>query len=389
MNAAHRDPVLDGLDRLADLADRDAVGDRMPDIRRRARVARRRRMAGVGVAAAAVLALGAGVWRVLPGEDEMPLPAPQPQLEQSVSIEAEAVSSTILEVGFTVSGRSSAYVDNAGGTSVPAGPFTLQLSVDGTPVPDTPDRADVSCEPGGDVSSYSQHFPKKNPLSRYLVDVPEAGEHTIEVRTTYCADGELREANATEVVTSVPAPATVMDELRVDLDGDGDEERLELLAPGVGEEGDQELRVTWADGETSSASLPNEWERSFDTPYDLDADGPVEIVLSGGGGEFAGWDVFRVAEDRSLVRVTPVGRDGSEAELSASISEGQPLDETWQVSWTPGSFVSWRAREASPTRPATVDVRRWVLEGDRLVLQDKVEAGCWQTDFSVTVGGCG
>ncbi len=391
MNAAHRDPVLDGLDRLAGLADREVVGDRMPDIRRRVRVARQRRMATVGLAAVAALALGVGVgvWRLLPSEDQRPLPAPQPSLDQSVTIEAEAFSSTILNVGFTVSGRSSAYVDNVGGGSVPAGPFTLELTVDGDPVPETPDPGDLGCEPGGEVSSYSTRFPRKNPRSSYSVRVSGPGDHTVTVRATYCADGELRESSATQVVPTVVSPAIVMDRTSLDLDGDGDKERLELLAPGVGEDGDQELRVAWADGETSSTLLPDAWERSFATPYDLDGDGRVEIVLTGGGGEFVGWDVFLVAADRSLVPVTPVKQDGSPADLSSSISEGQPLDETWQVSWTPGIFVSWRAREASPRRPATVDVRRWVLSGSRLVEKQPSEPGCWQTDFSVTVGGCG
>ena len=383
MNAAYRDPILDGLDRLARLADHEVAGDRMPDIRRRARAARQRRVAATAVAAVAALALGVGLWKILPADDEPPQPVlPTPELMQTVAIQPVVVGTTELRISFTVSGRSSDYV-TPDGSPVDAGPFGTRLSVDGEEVGGS-DPGDVACEAGSEVSSYSLRFPGDR--GRYTATVSGPGEHEIVVHAPYCADGELVDVPTSMVVTTT-VEGKVVDRARADLDGDGKNELVELLAPRRGDAADA-LRVTWPDGETSASALSPDWVRTIDTPYDLDADGSVEIVLSGGGGEFLQYDVFRVAGDRSLVPVQPVNQDGSAAELTAGVTEGQPLDVTWQVSWTPGIFVSWRAREATPQRPATVDVRRWTLEGDRLVQGDVVEPGCWQVDFSVTVGGC-
>lgn len=380
--SAH-DPIFEALDRLAAAADRSVSGDRMPDIRHRVRVARQRRVAGV--AAVAVLAVGVGAWLGKPASDRDLEPAPEPTLEQTVTIEADAVSATRLRVAYTVAGRSSAYTAGGGG-SVPAGPFTMQLSVDGELYPGTPDPGDVSCRPGGAVTTYSKRFP--GPTGSYAVDVSGPGEHVVVVRTEYCADGELLESTSQTVVTIPEDAADVLDQKREDLDGNGFRELIQVRTDPEGGAGAQELRVSWQNGETSSAPLGSDYERGIDVPFDLDADGSVEIILSGGGGEFVGYEVFRLAADRSLVAIRTVNEAGQDEPLSSSYTDGFPLDETWQVSWTPGIVVSWRAREPFPTRPVTVDVRRWVLTGDTLTLQNEVEAGCWQVDLSVTVGGC-
>jgi hypothetical protein len=386
MNAERHDPIFDSLDRLAGLADGDVVGDRMLDIRRRVRVARQRRVAAAGVVAVTLLAAGIGLWNNAPGESQQPQPAPAPELTQTVTIEAEAFNSTVLQVAFTVTGTSSAYTDNVSGDPVPAGPFGTRVSVDGGE-PLGSDPGDVSCEAGGEVSSYSLRFPKKNPRSTYTFEVSGPGEHTVEVHAPYCADGELVDTPTTLVVTTAVAEPTVMSQLEEDLDGDGTPELIQLLVPAPGEQGDQELKVTWADAQ-ASAPLTNDGERVIEPPADLDGEGRPELVLAGGGGEFIGWDVFRVTRDHRLVQVDTVDEAGRAAPLSSGYSDGTPLDRSWQVMYTPGFFVSWRAREPFPTRPATVDIRRWELRGDTLVLLDQVEDGCWQQDLSVTVGGC-
>ncbi len=75
MSTREHDPLFEALDRLAGIADGDPVGDRMPDITRRVRTARRRKGAGL-VAAATVLAVGGvGVWQALPDRDVPPPPA--------------------------------------------------------------------------------------------------------------------------------------------------------------------------------------------------------------------------------------------------------------------------------------------------------------------------
>lgn len=382
--SAH-DPIFEALDRLADVADRSVTGDRMPDIRRRVRVARQRKVAGV--AAVAVLAVGLGAWLGKPAEDKAPEPAPDPKLEQRITIDVRPQSATSVRFAYTVSGTSSAYVANGSGAPVPAGPRNTQYFLDGEPVGGT-DGGDISCEPDGEVSDYSLRFPGEGERPRFMqLEVSGPGQHVLEVRAPYCADGRLRTSTASAAFT-IPVPATVLDQRREDLDANGFRELIQVLTDPDGEPGPQQLRVTWQSGETSSAPLGSDYERGIDVPYDLDGDGRVEVILAGGGGEFHGYEVFRVGEDRSLVAVRTENEAGRDEPLSSGYTEGFPLDEDWQVSWTPGMFVSWRAREPFPERPVTVDVRRWVLTGDTLTLLDDVEAGCWQVDLSVTDGSC-
>lgn len=72
------DPIFESLDRLAGIADADHVGDRMPDIKRRVRVARRRKGTGLAVAAALIAVAGVGVSQGLPSTRTAPPPVDNP-----------------------------------------------------------------------------------------------------------------------------------------------------------------------------------------------------------------------------------------------------------------------------------------------------------------------
>jgi len=72
------DPILEALDRLATVADTDPVGDRMPAIRRRVQVTRRRNTALAVSGVAAVVALGIGLDSLIQGPERGIDPAPSP-----------------------------------------------------------------------------------------------------------------------------------------------------------------------------------------------------------------------------------------------------------------------------------------------------------------------
>ena len=388
MNANKHDPIFDSLDRLAGMADDDVVGDRMPEIQRRVRMARRRRVAGAGVAAVTLVAVGFGIWKGLPAERSTPDPAPdRPEIHQTVTIVADAVYSDLIHIRFTVEGASSAYADATTGDPVPAGPRLTEVLVDGKPVTST-DGGNVVCEAGADVTSYSQHFPKPNKEKFIPAEVSGPGEHVVEIRAPYCVDGKLVDEPTQVTVTTETAPPVVMNEKQGDVDGDGQQDTVQLFKPGPGELGNQELRVTWGGGDgVSSASVDNDMDRRL-TLQDIDGDGRLELILDGGGGESVTWRVFRITADRTLEEVTTVNQAGDPEPLSYGFSDTGPQNTFWQLELLPDGIYSWRYQDASPTRPAPVDVRKWVLSTDTLTLQDVTAPGCVDTDFKLSLGSC-
>ncbi len=384
MNAEHNDPIFNSLDRLAGLADDDVVGDRMSDIRRRVRVTRQRRMAGAGVAAAAVLAAGFGLSQLVAKPAEIQPALPGPDVDQVVAIDAKAVYSDLIRLRVIVEGKSTSYTD-AAGDSVPAGPLNFQIVVDGEVVKETK-AADVTCEKGGEVSLYDVSYPAKK--GRFLTaTVSGPGEHTIEVRAPYCADGHLIDEPSTHTVTTVEGEPIVREEKTADVDGDGQDDTIQVVSPAEGELGAWDLVVQRSDGTTISEPLPEESEWSLQDPQDLDVDGTAEIIVTGGGGETWLGGVYQV--DGEALRLVPTRNEaGQEEPLAFGVSEGTPQDVTYQIRLADSGFLSYRYQEATPTRPAPVDVRRWVLTDGTLTLQDATERGCVDADFNLRLGGC-
>jgi hypothetical protein len=108
MSTQQRDPIFESLDRLAGIADADLVGDRMPHIQRRVRVARRRRTAGIVVAAAVLAVGGLGIWHALPSERAAgPVSHPDP------TTPTEAVETSPVD-DFTTADRLRADLDGDG-----------------------------------------------------------------------------------------------------------------------------------------------------------------------------------------------------------------------------------------------------------------------------------
>ena len=385
MSTDDHDPLFESLDRLAGLADHDATGDRMPDIRRRVRVARRRRVAAVGVAAAAVLAAGVGLSQLGSTPDEVQPAPPTGDLRQSVSVTAQARFADLIEISVSLEGRSSAYTDATTGEAVPAGPLRLQVVVDGTVVEETR-AADVTCEPGGEVTTYTARYPEN--LRRSLtaaVDGP--GEHVVEVRAPYCADGELiDEPTRTTVVTEL-GPRVVVEERTADVDGDGADDVVRITAPAPGDPGDRVLEVELADGTTTSQVLAEAAESALEGLPDLDGDGIPEIVVIASAGESTAYDVFQVA-GAELRRIPTKTEAGADEPLAFGVSESGPQDVTPLIELTDDGFVSYRYLDPAPVRPAPVEVRRWVLADGVLVLQDATEPGCVDADFALRLGSC-
>jgi len=369
MNTQQRDPLFESLDRLTGMADTHLVGDRMPDIQRRVRVARQRKGAGL-VAAAAVLAVGgSGVWQTLPSERTAP-PVTNPGTTpwQQITVNAEPEGSDHVRISFTVTGESTAYADMGTGDPVDyAGPRSTDVLVDGKVVAGS-DRGAISCEPGGELTPYTMKFPVDEPL---VVPVSSPGEHTIVVNAPYCADGDLVESTQTVVVTTEAAGFTTADQLEADIDGDGTDDVVELLYPKDVTVEDQLLRVIWSRDETTTATLPQNWEGYLHDPVDLDSDGDLELIVSAGGGDMAeGW-VF-LAHPDSLERVKTVDAAGNELSL---LSYGEPT--AWQT-WLGAEGVhSYRLIDPTATQfPAPVEARKWSLAGNTLTQSEKSVTMC-------------
>ncbi len=384
MNAENRDPIFESLDQLAGLADRDIAGDRMPDIRRRVRTNRRRRVAAVGVAAAAIVAAGVGITQL--GNSPAPIDPAKPagDLSQTVSIDAVPAYSDLIQIRVGVEGRSSAYTD-AAGKAVPGGPLNYQIVVDGEVVKET-NAADVTCEKGGEVRSYSVTYPE-NSRRFVAADVSGPGEHVIEVRAPYCADGELVDEVTTQTVTSRVGPPVVQEERIADVDGDGQPDTVQVVSPAAGEQGDWSLVAQLGDGAILSEPLPNTSEWGLPEPQDLDGDGAAEMVVVGGGGESWSAAVYQV-DSLGLRLVPTLDEAGQDEPLAYGVSDGAPQDVSFQIQLTDSGFMSFRYLDASPTRPAAVEVRRWVLTDGTLTLQDATEPGCVDADFQLALGSC-
>lgn len=381
MNTWKQDPIFESLDRLAGMADDDLVGDRMPDIQRRVRVARQRKGAGL-VAAAAVLAVGAvGVSHALPSERTAPpVTTPRTTPWQEITVNAQPQGADQVRISFTVTGRSTAYTDQGTGEPIDyAGPRSTAVLVDGKVVSGS-DRGAIWCEPDGALTPYTMEFHIDKPL---VVPVSSAGEHTIVVKAPYCADGDLVESTDMVVVTTEAGGFTTFDKLEADIDGDGTDDVVRLLVPKDVNGEDQLLQVTWGTGETTTAALPNTMETNLLDPVDLDSDGDLEVILLGGGGDMAVGSVF-MADRGTLERVKTVDTEGNELSLR---SDSDPA--AWQTYFGADGVFSYRLTDPAATRfPAPVEVREWSLAGNTLTQSGESVAWCVSFRPTTTLGPC-
>ena len=73
---------------------------------------------------------------------------------------------------------------------------------------------------------------------------------------------------------------------------------------------------------------------------------------------------------------------GDPEPLAYGFSDTGPQNTFWQLALLPDGIYSWQYQDASPTRPAPVDVRTWVLSTDTLTLQDAAAPGSSWTPTS-------
>jgi hypothetical protein len=374
-----QDSIFESLDRLAAVADTDYVGDRMPDIERRVRASRQRKGLAT-VAVASVLAVGGvGIWHGLPGDNAAP-PVHQPIVTpwQKVSVNAVTDGSRRIQISYSVTGKSTTYTDPESGQHLRyAGPRTITVLVDGKVVRRSGEQA-LSCARGGRLTSYAREFGRQEPFS-----VPVTpGRHTVVVQAPYCADGVLRPSADSAVVTTIGTHYTVFDTRRADLDGDGVDEVLRVLTP-KDAEADQQLQVTWGTGEKTSASFPNTMETTLEDPLDLDQDGRLEVVLSGGGGDVTIYSVY-VARPAALDKVTTLDDTGKALPLESSSDPA-----TWRTSVGPDGISSYRLTDPNATEPPFhVDVRGWVLKGETLTRSAHSTPACVVFQPSFSLGPC-
>ncbi len=386
MNAAERDPIVDSLDRLADLADTGLRGDRMPDIQRRVRVARRRRRAVIGVAAVVLVSAGMGIWATAPRTRTAPPTPPHDEFAQQVHLDATAMSGDRVRLTITVEGTSTSYVDSGSTQPVPAGPQLVTVSVDGERVQRLP-GAGGRCEPGGEVSSYSLVFPADRELE---IPLSGPGTHTIEVRAPFCADGELVDDPTSIEVTAEADPPTVTG-ISADVDGDGSPDTVRLSLPASTSHSEtMQVEAELASGRVDPIELPRSEYAELLPARDLDGDGADEIVLSlTDGGDAAWWQVLRESEGR-LVEVGTVDETGAKASLVTVCLEcgGGPLNRDWVTTLLDDGFYDYRFVDAHPPARAPVELRRWVLSGDTMTRLTATSPGCYVRFEGVTTGAC-
>lgn len=382
MSTRKQDPIFESLDRLAGMADDDLVGDRMPDIQRRVRVARQRKGAGLAAAAAVLAVGGVGVWHALPSERTAP-PVNNPRTTpwQKITVNAKPEGAQV-RISFEVTGKSSAYTDEGTGESIDyAGPRSTVVVVDGKVVSRT-DGGAISCEPGGGLTPYTMEFHVSEPL---VVPVSSAGEHTIVVKAPYCAGGDLVKSTDTVVVTTKAGGFTSFDKLEADIDGDGTDEVVQILAPKGVNGGDQLLQVNWGTGETTTAARPNAMlpETNLVDPVDLDSDGDLELILWSGGGDVAFGSVF-LADPGTLEPVKTVDVDGNALYL---LSSSDPA--TWQTHFGNDGVFSYRLIDPAATQfPTPVEVRKWALAGNTLTQSGESLNWCVSFQPTTTLGPC-
>ena len=398
-----RDPIFVSLDQLAGLADADSVGDRMPDIRRRVKAARRRKTAGVGLAVVAVGTAGVGAWQMLPEQSTAPdVTTPGDKAVQTVEIQAQPIGADHLWISFTATGRSTGYV--AGRAEVSAGqegratadyvgPIRTEVSLDGRQIYGS-DAGALECTEGSALAGYRMPFLSDEPLVLKV----EEGLHEVTVRAPYCDGGRLVDEPTRVTIDTARNPYGVVAEATGDVDGDGAEETVSLLTADEGPAGlGQWLVVDWGSSnlrDTSSAmSVRADEPARLLGLWDLDRNGSSEIIKNVGGGDTAVWRVILAKRDGRLVEARTVDALGGEIALAAEALENIPNPyAVWSTSFTRGGFLAYRfTRSGGLVAPAPVEVRRWVLKGTTLTLSEATTEGCWIKKgqlFSVTPEPC-
>ncbi len=387
MNTEGRDPLFRGLDELAGLSDADHVTDRMAGISRKARANRRRNVAAVGAGLAVIVAAGAvGVLQVRPDGDADSLPATNPPTATdpitdpttdpttapavdpdgiTVELDATQVSPDLIGVVVRIQGTSSEWSVGNRSIGVAGAPYSRVL-LDGDDygfVPGPGELGELGCR-AGTPEATSDRTVLGSEGKGVLVEVDGPGTYEVSVRAPYCgADGEEIVAEASRTVTVGDPELLLSGQSEVDVDGDGQDDTVELLMP----ESDRpqgfspylRARVVRASGETTEHLVSGTWLPVVAGQQDLDRDGVPETLIVAEGPDDAWWTVLTFDGDR--VVAAPAAGPGESLVLPVSgVIDGGSYQHTFLRD---GELVSWFTDGAwDQQSDARVSLRRWVLD---------------------------
>lgn len=401
------DPITRGLDRLAGLADGDPVGDRMSGINRKARVYRRRKQAVGAAGLALVTAATAGIL-LLPNGDGART-APPPAASPSTATETSAPVSPTPQPTASATGRVRTPEDIAGlrtdvtaqqigpdtvgvlirmyGT-VPGGPGTIRVLLDGEPATGSPLLEQINsigdgtavCEPGAEKVTVDQTLTDSE-RKGLRVTVPGPGTYTIAVVAPFCQDdGAPALTRDTREVTVIDGPLVAVDETSVDLDDDGRPDRVRLLLPERDRtrgSGYTVAEVSLSSGETSRVLLSGSGVPAVAGEADLDGDGVPEVPVVSRERERESWTVLTVV-DGDVVAAVPVGPGEQVVQPESGPMSTGGYQHTWL---SDGRLFSWYANEPwDQASDAEVNRYSWVLDGGTIALSDPGEQACVTAD---------
>jgi len=209
MTTEARDPILRGLDELADLTDLVPAPDRMAGITRKARTNRRRKVAA-GVAGLTVIAAGAvGAAQFLsdgdastgPGIAKDPTQPPLPAINGlTIDLTVDQIGPKTLGVIYRIHGTATAWSspDNHQPLDV-SGPQYTSVKLDGQEVSGS-DGGDIECRAGAPKIPFDETW--KSGKSGMPVHVPGPGTYTVTVEAPYCGEfGQIVDSDYTTTVT--------------------------------------------------------------------------------------------------------------------------------------------------------------------------------------------
>ncbi len=207
MNTEARDPILRGLDELADLTDLVPATDRMAGITRKARTNRRRKVAA-GVAGLAVIAAGAvGAAQLLsdgdastgPGIAKDPTPPPAAS-GLTIDMTVDQIGPKTLGVSYRIHGASHAWSDPADNQPMDvSGPSYTSILLNHRNVGGS-DGGAIACRPGAPELAFDETW-RGEDESGVHVKVPGPGTYTVTVEAPYC--GAAGQVVANDVATTV------------------------------------------------------------------------------------------------------------------------------------------------------------------------------------------
>jgi hypothetical protein len=297
MNTEARDPIFRGLDNLAGLADADHVTDRLGGISRKARANRIRTRVAGAAAVAAVVAGAVGVVQLLPNGDKDVQPTPSPTTSANpsaltIDLGVKQIGRTTLGVVYRIHGTSHEWVYAPNETTDISGPKNTRVLLDGQEAGGS-DGGDIQCQAETPELAFDETWSGDDGRG-VIVNVPGPGTYTLTVQAPSCgADGKLVPNEVSQTVTVTEPDIVVADQTSVDIDGDGRDDQVKLLAPSADQGGGYAVaEVTLASGETTEVQITGTGAPKIGGTADLNGDGVPEVEIDSEGANHSWWTVL-------------------------------------------------------------------------------------------------